>query len=417
MAFKRALLYLGGTLRIRVRGASIERFLNLCARHDIRLRQIERVDFGVLCATVSIRDFRRLRGCMGRSGCRIRVLQRQGGPFLLRQLQGRYVLFAGLGALMCLSIVLTQFLWGIRLIVPESISTAEVLQHLQALGVHTGKRMDAIDLDAVQTGLLQEMPTLSFVSVTLQGNRLDVQVYVRTPKPTMIDQALPTSVVATQTGIITKINVYQGTAVKKVGDLVQQGETLASALVLPTVEQGQARLVHARADVEARTWYEVTAKRVLTGTEKQFTDKERSQYALVFGKKRVNFYFGCGISDTECDKIIQEYQITFADHFTVPIRLVRQTYRYYEQVPAQAQEDLVRQEMEQNALARLESSIQGTITAYSSVFRILDGGAELTLYAECKEQIGQEILDQQQLPAPMEGEQENDGTDLANRTD
>lgn len=413
MALKRALYYLEGTLRLRVRGASIERFLNVCARHDIVLRRMERVDCCELHATVSVRDFRRLRRCMGRTGCRVRVLGRRGLPFVLHRLRGRYVLGGGVFGLLALGFVLTQFLWGIRLTVPASVPEATVLQNLQALGVRTGARIAAIDFEAVQAGMLQRMPALSFVSVSTRGNRVYVQVYARSPKPTMIDEDQPTSVVATQTGVLTRLQVYEGAATKKVGDLVQKGDMLVSALILPHSERGQARLVHAAADAEARTWYTVVSRRALSGTEKRYTGKTRTQYALVFGKKRWNFYFGCGIPQADCDKIRKEYTITFADDFEVPLRLVRQQERFYTTVPAPDDESTVRAEMEQSALARLRASIHGTVTAYSTSFRTLEGGAELTLYAECREQIGQEVLDSQKLPAPTEGEQKHDGTDPA----
>ena len=65
---------LAGEVRIQVCGASVERFLNLCARSGIRLRRTQRVDFGELHATVPVRDFKRLRSLMGRTGCRVHIL-------------------------------------------------------------------------------------------------------------------------------------------------------------------------------------------------------------------------------------------------------------------------------------------------------------------------------------------------------
>ena len=67
--FKNFLRYLEGTVRIRVRGAAIERFLNLCSRHDIALHGVERAALDELHATVLLGDFKRLRALMGRTGC------------------------------------------------------------------------------------------------------------------------------------------------------------------------------------------------------------------------------------------------------------------------------------------------------------------------------------------------------------
>ena len=50
-----------GQVRVRVTGASLTRFLNLCAAQGITLRQMDRTAWNELHATLSIRDFRMLR--------------------------------------------------------------------------------------------------------------------------------------------------------------------------------------------------------------------------------------------------------------------------------------------------------------------------------------------------------------------
>lgn len=50
-----------GQVRVRVTGASLTRFLNLCAAQGITLRQMDRTAWNELHATLSIRDFRTLR--------------------------------------------------------------------------------------------------------------------------------------------------------------------------------------------------------------------------------------------------------------------------------------------------------------------------------------------------------------------
>ena len=55
-----------GQVRVRVTGASLTRFLNLCAAQGITLRQMDRTAWNELHATLSIRDFRTLRRHMGR---------------------------------------------------------------------------------------------------------------------------------------------------------------------------------------------------------------------------------------------------------------------------------------------------------------------------------------------------------------
>ena len=50
----------GGMLTIRVRGAELERFLNLCAQQRIMLYRIRRTQMDELRAELTLRDFYRL---------------------------------------------------------------------------------------------------------------------------------------------------------------------------------------------------------------------------------------------------------------------------------------------------------------------------------------------------------------------
>ena len=49
-----------GQVRVRVTGASLPRFLNLCAEHGLMLRGMERTAWNELYATLSLQDFRAL---------------------------------------------------------------------------------------------------------------------------------------------------------------------------------------------------------------------------------------------------------------------------------------------------------------------------------------------------------------------
>ena len=57
----------GGMLTIRVRGAELERFLNLCAQQRIMLYRIRRTQMDELRAELTLRDFYRLACANGRA--------------------------------------------------------------------------------------------------------------------------------------------------------------------------------------------------------------------------------------------------------------------------------------------------------------------------------------------------------------
>ena len=92
---ERLLRRTAGEVRVRVTGASLPRFLNACTQGGVRLRRMERVSWDRMDATLSLGDFRKLRSCMGRTGCRVHILKRHGVPFVLARLLPRT---AGSGA-------------------------------------------------------------------------------------------------------------------------------------------------------------------------------------------------------------------------------------------------------------------------------------------------------------------------------
>ena len=50
-----------GQVRVRITGASLPRFLNLCAFHSLTLRRMKRTAWNERYATMSVADFRALR--------------------------------------------------------------------------------------------------------------------------------------------------------------------------------------------------------------------------------------------------------------------------------------------------------------------------------------------------------------------
>ena len=315
------------------------------------------------------------------------------------------MLFGGLALLGGLCWVLTSFVWVVQLDVERGISEYQLERNLTELGIYSGAYLNAIDAASVRAEMMYRMPELAFISINLHGNRLDVTAHARRTKPQMVDNDLPTSVFATKAGLITKMTVKEGTPMKEVGEMVEAGDMLVSSIKLPTGEQGQARKSHAAAQVEARTWYSSTICRLPRTGQKEYTQREKTRYACVIGKRRINLFLGSSISDEHSDKIISRHKIIIADSVEVPIQLEKQTVRPYAMSALAAEEEQLRTEMEQNALEQLRGRIEGTVTAHTTTFRQMDGGAyQLTVYAECLEQIAEEAVDTQELPVTDEDE-------------
>ena len=184
-------LLMRGQVRVRITGASLERFLNLCAQQDITLRQMRRTAWNEMQATLSVADFRELRQHMGRTGCRVHILRRRGAPFLAAALRPRYALWGGFLALVWLCWVMTAHIWAIETEISPALDEREILQQLDELGVHIGARRRAIDTGAIRWIMLLQQPNMAFFSLNIEGNRLTVVAYGSAPPEERIGVSAP----------------------------------------------------------------------------------------------------------------------------------------------------------------------------------------------------------------------------------
>ncbi len=403
---KRLLRSAGGEVRVRVTGTPLERFLNLCLREEVRLRALERQDWDRMECTLTLHDFRRLRPKMGRTGCRVHILRREGLPFLLRLMRKRIVFSTGFLALAGVLWALQSHLWILELKTPPGVSSAELSRALAEEGVSVGMRLDDFDDRAVQRRLMLKMDSISYVTFNRIGNHMIVEAHAKQEHEPPRDDSGITSVVARRAGQIVRVTPTGGWPVVKAGDIVATGEKLIDALMPPSrdIEGLTPRLTWSGGEVIARTWYQNVILRPMTVLHKQYTGKTTTQYALIWGKHRINLYLGSGICGAGCDKIIEVNYLSVTDGLTLPVALVRQTYRWYEPAPFVQEEEALRQEVEARALEALAGEVRGEITSHTAAARITEAGAlEVRFSAEALEDIGEVVEDGQTLPPP-EGE-------------
>lgn len=72
----------------------------------------------------------------------------------------------------------------------------------------------------------------------------------------------------------------------------------------------------------------------LTVAEKQYTGEEKQGYSLVFGTNRVKFFLNSSIGTGNYDKITERTQWSLFG-LPLPVTFVKETFRFYETVPAE----------------------------------------------------------------------------------
>ena len=235
---ERMLRRTAGEVRVRVTGASLPRFLNACTQGGVRLRRMERVSWDRMDATLSLGDFRKLRSCMGRTGCRVHILERRGVPFVLAHLLPRTALLAGLAAFCVMAYLVGTRVWEIRTDISPSLSESAVMGRLAELGVDIGTPLRSIDTPSIRRQMMVWDPDITFFALNLRGNSLTVTAHAGAAAPEVADEARPMRIVASHGGVVRQVRALRGEALVRAGDAVETGDVLIDSLVPPTRENG-----------------------------------------------------------------------------------------------------------------------------------------------------------------------------------
>lgn len=253
MLLKILIYYILGYVNISVEGYFIERFINVCIAKNILLWNMKRKKSSFLYANVGIREFRKLKEVANITKCHIKIEKKKGLPFILHKYKKRKIFFISL-IMICLIIFgLSNFVWNIEITGNTTINTEEILNILNENGLKIGKLKQNINTKEIISNIRLERDDIAWIGIDIKGTNAIVEIQEADEKPDIIDESEYCNIVSNVSGIITKINVQNGTAVVKVGDIVQNGTILVGGWI-----EGKytgTRYVHAKADITAKVWY------------------------------------------------------------------------------------------------------------------------------------------------------------------
>lgn len=382
--------FLRGYLRVEIRGAGLENFLNRCAEAGIPFWDSDPVDAYTLRLHLHWKNRDRAAGIAVRCGCELRVLRQRGLPLYAAGSKRRVMLLIGLVVVPILLGVSSLFVWDIQVQDCPGVSEAKVRNVLADCGVREGAFWPLFQQDLIRSRVLLELPELHWMTVNSFGSRATVLLRPRVEQPDIVDEDAPTALVAAKAGLIERLEIHTGDAVTAPGKAVLAGEELVSAAV-PGFSP-RLRLVHAGGEVYARTWYEKQAVLPLSATERRTVGKTKRQFSLLLGQKVINIFQKTGQSGGEYDKIVKESYLEIPGLFRFPIGLRQTELHAWETTEVSYSREEAWDAMEQQLLSQLEQEIgeTGQVLQKHFVTTERNGLAEVRLLAECREQIATE---------------------------
>ena len=379
-----------GQVRLRVEAAFPERVLNLCGARDLAFWDLEWESPTAFSCRLSRRDYHTLRKAAKRLDCTITPIRREGVPYFLGRFRKRYALLAGLFLCAAGLSLGSLFIWDFTVEGNETVPTEEILRALQKNGVDIGTFGFSLNAEDLRNHVLLDIPELSWITVNVSGCRAYVQVRERTMAPEMVDKRKPANVVARRAGLVQKVRALDGVACVLPGTSVEEGQLLISG-VEDTGTFG-ARLLSVMGSVTARTWYTLTAEVPLTVEVRRPTGEERVCHALVIGTHRIKFFRNSSIEAAEYDKITIRTPLSL---FGLPLLLTWVTERYQlRETETRSRDPVAAEKAAENVLAAyLHSRVEpyGTVSSTLCTSRQRGDTLEVTLTAECLEEIGTQV--------------------------
>lgn len=233
-----------GWVRVRLLGAvSGKRLSEVSAR--MRVKAVRAVRGGMEM-DVRANDLNELRKVLYGAGLHMRIVRRYG---IVRVRAGARRKASLIMAACCAVLVL----WGLAQTVfaVSVVGARDTVQEMQMrgvldeFGVKVGMFASNIDKEGIAGEVMARFPGLTFAMVRRQGLSVELYVVQATHAPEVYDPSQPVDVVATYSGLVTKIVVLSGEGLVKPGDTVVKGQVLIA---------GTAQSAHARGAVTARIW-------------------------------------------------------------------------------------------------------------------------------------------------------------------
>lgn len=212
--------YILGYATISVEGYFIERFINICISKNILLWNMKRKKSSFLFANIAIKDFKKIRQIAKTTKCHVKIEKKKGLPFILHKYKKRKIFVGLLIAITLIIFGLSNFIWNIEITGENSISKEELLNELNEYGLKTGILKTKVNTKEIINNIRLNRDDIAWIGMKIKGTNIIVEIVEADKKPDIIDENEYCNIVSNKEGIITKINVQNGTALVKVGDIV-----------------------------------------------------------------------------------------------------------------------------------------------------------------------------------------------------
>ena len=362
MLIKILLKYIFGYVRVSIEGYYIERFINICTINKLLIWNLKRDKGTKLYLNIGIEDFYKAVKISKKLKCKIKIIRKNGIPFVINKYKKRKVFLGTLVFIILLIGISTNFIWNISIVVDGSEQLENIENDILEAGIKVGMKKSEVNIQETINKIRFKRNDISWMGIEIKGTNVIVKVVKSAEAPEVIDEKDYSNIIATKSATITKIIAQNGTAKVKNGDKVEEGQILIQG-VMEGKYTGN-RYVHSLGEVEGIVEYTKSEKIPLKFTEKVKTGNKETKIRIKINNFQINFYKTLSkfkIYDT----IEDEKKLRIFSNLYLPISVKKVTN---EEVEENSKEYSIEEAVEKGT-EQLEKQIEEEIEEKKSILR------------------------------------------------
>jgi similar to stage IV sporulation protein len=307
LRFNRLISFLTGYLVILIRGAHLEKMINLMTSSGLKLWDVQWLAPEVMQIKVRAHGFFRMHEMIRKTGLQVKILRKKGWPFLWREMNRRKVFLAGAVLFVGALIYLSTFVFFIKVEGFQGRERVRLVAALAKRGLKPGiSRRELLQKKSlIEREIMIDTPGAVWLGISVRGVVAQVKVVKRKKAPQKI---MACDIVAGRDGVVTRMITIRGVPVVQEGDAVARGDLLISGTIWhndPTGGQFISEEVPASGIVEARVWYDLSTLQPKIIWKPLYLPSQFTEYKLRWGKnlwtlvrfgkkKETHYYFSRG---------------------------------------------------------------------------------------------------------------------------
>ena len=386
MFFKILINYIFGYLNIQVEGYYVERFINNCISKGIFLWNTKRTRSAIITSNLGAEDFKKAAKIAKKHGCRIKINDKHGMPFVIKKYKKRKLFFILLFIVILAIYTLSRFVWNIEIKGIENINQEEIIKALEDDGLKVGTLKSKVDTNEIISKIRYQREDIAWIGINLDGTNAIVEIVEADKQPEIIDDDDYCNIVAQKDGKIEKISAQNGTLMVSKGQEVKKGDILIAGYM-----EGKytgKNYVNANGKVTAIVKYSQTEKIGKKEIKREKTENYENKYSIKINNFKINLYKTLS-KYKNYDTIYTNKKLKLFSNFYLPIELIKTTN--YEVIESEISYDKNTAKVE--GQKRAEEKLDKLVTQGEIANKIIDvkeneTSYEVTVTYEVLEEIG-----------------------------